>query len=92
MKRIVLAALALALLLFACGRAEPEQPTTEVTTEATVTTIEETTTEPFVPTEGEANEITWRVLDVNAAEGREAVQWLAQRYEQRMESMERNRD
>ena len=81
MKRIAILLLAL-LLLAACGQAAPEQPTTEPTTEAATTgIIEETTTEaPFAPTEGERGEISWRTVDVNAAEGREAVQWLEEQH------------
>ena len=86
MKRFVLILLVLLLLLAACGQAAPEQPTTEPITESTTTgIIEETTTgAPFVPTEGEANEISWRTLDVNSSEGKEAVQWLAERHEEIM--------
>jgi len=80
MKRIILLLLAL-LLLAACGQIAPEQPTTKA-----AATIEETTTgAPFVPTEDENNEISWRTLDVNSAEGREINAWLAEQHEERMQ-------
>ena len=77
MKRFVLVLLAL-LLLSACGQITPE-PGDETTIEA-ITTAEAS----FVPTEGEANEISWRTLDVNSAEGREINAWLAEQWEEYM--------
>jgi len=78
MKRIVLFLLALLLLLSACGRTQSEPPTgTEITMEA-----------PSVPGDGEGGKITWRVLDVNSAEGREVKEWLAEGYRQWEDSWE----
>ena len=90
MKRAIPFILALLLLLPACGQIAPEPETTiETTKEEEITTEIETTTEaPFVPIGGEGGEITWRTLDLNAAEGREAQQWLAEQYEERMENVE----
>jgi len=79
MKRVALFLLACLLLFSACGQVKPE-PTTETTTAST----EETTTEAFVLDNGESGEITWRTLDLNSAEGREAQKWLAERWEERM--------
>ena len=85
MKRTIPFLLALLLLLPACGQIAPEPETeTEITTEEITTEIETTTEAPFVPTGGESAEITWRTLDVNSAEGREAVQWLAEQREEYM--------
>jgi len=78
-KRIAILLLAL-LLLFACGRVAPE-PVTETTTEIITTTEEETSTQAPVADEP----VRWRILDVNADEGREAQEWLAEQYEQRTE-------
>ena len=76
MKRAIPLLLAL-LLLSACGRAEPV-----LIPDETLATEKETTTEPFVPTEGEADGITWRTVDVNSAEGREAQKWLEGQWEE----------
>jgi len=83
MKRISVFILALLLLLPACGRIAPE-PVIEITT----TIKEELTTEASTEPGGESAEITWRTLDVNSAEGREAVQWLAEEHQQWEESWE----
>ena len=85
MKRITIALLALVLVFSACGQIAP-QPTTEITSEITTEeySITTMTTAPIETTSGEIKELSWRVLDVSSAEGREAVQWLAQRYEENM--------
>ena len=86
MKRMLPFLLALLLLLPACGQIAPEPETAIETTTEEESTIEiETATEaPFVPTGGESGEITWRTVDITSDEGREAVQWLAQRHEEIM--------
>ena len=85
MKRIVITLLALLLVLSACGQAAP-QPTTEITSE--IQTENPATTVPFEPTSGESNEISWRTVDVNSAEGREITQWLAEQYQERVKEIE----
>jgi hypothetical protein len=87
MKRVAMLLLAL-LLLSACGRIVPE-PVTENPTEIETTTEEATTTvAPTVLDDDEGNEVTWRILDLNSDEGREAQKWLTERYEQHQKSLE----
>ena len=81
MKRIPILLLA-CLLLSACGRGAREStPETSIESEATTEAMI-LTEHPFEPAEGENNGVTWRTLDVNAAEGLQARAWLADQHEQ----------
>jgi len=69
MKRLLILAVALAVLLVACASsAEPvgtDAPEAEAATEVYTTMEAATTTQPFVPVQGQVAGITWRTIDLS---------------------------